>query len=138
LNKSFFGTDGIRGEVGQAPMTPDFILKLGWAAGKVLAKKGVGKAIIGKDTRISGYMYESALEAGLAAAGIDTLLLGPITARARLPDKRCSTSFPVILCNKDFRDNPIKMGEFNDSSSEILATKIMGNCFSKTKTRINY
>jgi len=78
LKKSFFGTDGIRGEVGIAPMTPDFILKLGWAAGKVLAKKGKGKAIIGKDTRISGYMYESALEAGLAAAGIDTLLIGPM------------------------------------------------------------
>lgn len=78
MKKSFFGTDGIRGEVGIAPMTPDFILKLGWAAGKVLAKKGKGKAIIGKDTRISGYMYESALEAGLAAAGIDTLLIGPM------------------------------------------------------------
>lgn len=78
MNKSFFGTDGIRGEVGKSPMTPEFILKLGWAAGKVLAKKGKGKAIIGKDTRISGYMYESALEAGLAAAGIDSLLLGPM------------------------------------------------------------
>ncbi|MFK5895096.1 MAG: phosphoglucosamine mutase, partial [Pseudomonadota bacterium] len=78
MKKSFFGTDGIRGKVGVYPMTPDFVLKLGWAAGRVLAKRGKGKAIIGKDTRISGYMYESALEAGLAAAGIDTLLLGPI------------------------------------------------------------
>ena len=78
MKKSFFGTDGIRGRVGVYPMTPDFVLKLGWAAGRVLAKRGSGKAIIGKDTRISGYMYESALEAGLAAAGIDTLLLGPI------------------------------------------------------------
>jgi len=78
MKKSFFGTDGIRGKVGVYPMTPDFVLKLGWAAGRVLAKRGKGKAIIGKDTRISGYMYESALEAGLSAAGIDTLLLGPI------------------------------------------------------------
>ncbi len=76
--RSFFGTDGIRGKVGVYPMTPDFILKLGWAAGKVLAKRGQGKALIGKDTRISGYMYESALEAGLSAAGIDTLLVGPL------------------------------------------------------------
>ncbi len=80
MKKSFFGTDGIRGKVGIYPMTPDFILKLGWAAGRVLAKRGQGKAkaIIGKDTRISGYMYESALESGLSAAGVDTLLLGPI------------------------------------------------------------
>jgi len=78
MKKKYFGTDGIRGKVGKAPMTADFFLKLGWAAGKVLAKKGKGKAVIGKDTRISGYMYESALEAGLSAAGIDCLLTGPM------------------------------------------------------------
>ena len=78
MKKKYFGTDGIRGEVGKSPMTADFILKLGWAAGKVLAKKGKGKAVIGKDTRISGYRYESALEAGLSAAGIDCLLTGPM------------------------------------------------------------
>ena len=79
MKKKYFGTDGIRGKVGVAPMTADFVLKLGWAAGRVLAKKGQGKAVIGKDTRISGYMYESALEAGLSAAGIDCLLTGPMT-----------------------------------------------------------
>ena len=63
MTKKYFGTDGIRGTVGVGPMTPDFILKLGWAAGRVMAQRGKGKAIIGKDTRISGYMYESALEA---------------------------------------------------------------------------
>ncbi|STM42652.1 phosphoglucosamine mutase [Escherichia coli] len=68
-NRKYFGTDGIRGRVGDAPITPDFVLKLGWAAGKVLARHGSRKIIIGKDTRISGYMLESALEAGLAAAG---------------------------------------------------------------------
>ncbi|MBE9526560.1 MAG: phosphoglucosamine mutase [Proteobacteria bacterium] len=78
MKKKYFGTDGIRGKVGKAPMTADFVLKLGWAAGRVLAKQGKGKAVIGKDTRISGYMYESALEAGLAAAGIDCLLTGPM------------------------------------------------------------
>ena len=64
-NRKYFGTDGIRGRVGDAPITPDFVLKLGWAAGKVLARHGSRKIIIGKDTRISGYMLESALEAGL-------------------------------------------------------------------------
>ncbi|MCU7835899.1 MAG: phosphoglucosamine mutase [gamma proteobacterium symbiont of Taylorina sp.] len=78
MKKKFFGTDGIRGKVGKSPMTADFVMKLGWAAGRVLAKQGRGKAVIGKDTRISGYMYESALEAGLSAAGIDCLLTGPM------------------------------------------------------------
>lgn len=61
-NRKYFGTDGIRGRVGDAPITPDFVLKLGWAAGKVLARHGSRKIIIGKDTRISGYMLESALK----------------------------------------------------------------------------
>ncbi len=78
MKKKYFGTDGIRGKVGEYPMTAEFVLKLGWAAGRVLAKQGQGKAVIGKDTRISGYMYESALEAGLSAAGIDCLLTGPM------------------------------------------------------------
>ncbi len=78
--KKYFGTDGIRGRVGEPPISADWILKLGWAVGKVLAAKGRGrgKVLIGKDTRISGYMFESALEAGLSSAGVDTLLLGPM------------------------------------------------------------
>ncbi|SPW45646.1 phosphoglucosamine mutase [Escherichia coli] len=68
-NRKYFGTDGIRGRVGDAPITPDFVLKLGWAAGKVLARHGSRKIIIGKDTRISGYMLESALEAGSGGSG---------------------------------------------------------------------
>ena len=78
MTRRYFGTDGIRGKVGQYPITPDFVLKLGWAVGRVLAGDGSRKVLIGKDTRISGYMFESALEAGLAAAGVDTLLLGPM------------------------------------------------------------
>lgn len=78
MSRKYFGTDGIRGEIGKAPMTPDFVLKLGWAAGKVLASKGKSLVVIGKDTRISGYMLESALEAGLVAAGVDIRLLGPM------------------------------------------------------------
>ncbi|MBK0366795.1 phosphoglucosamine mutase, partial [Salmonella enterica] len=81
-NRKYFGTDGIRGRVGNAPITPDFVLKLGWAAGKVLARHGSRKIIIGKDTRISGYMLESALEAGLAAAGLSASFTGPMPTPA--------------------------------------------------------
>lgn len=75
--RKYFGTDGVRGLVGTHPMTPECVMKLGWAVGKALARPGA-KVIIGKDTRLSGYMYESALEAGLCAAGMDVYLLGPI------------------------------------------------------------
>jgi phosphoglucosamine mutase len=76
--KNFFGTDGIRGRVGDEPITAEFMLKLGWASGKVFSKEGRGLILIGKDTRVSGYMFESALEAGLASAGVDVALLGPM------------------------------------------------------------
>ncbi len=78
MSKKYFGTDGIRGTVGDYPITPDFMLKLGWATGRVFASEGHSNIIIGKDTRISGYMFESALEAGLSASGINTQLLGPM------------------------------------------------------------
>ena len=77
-SRKYFGTDGIRGLVGQYPITPEFVMKLGYAAGKVLAAQGTKKVLIGKDTRISGYMLESALEAGFSAAGVDIGLLGPM------------------------------------------------------------
>ncbi len=76
--RKYFGTDGIRGRVGQGPVNPEFMLKLGWAAGRVLGKQAGAKVVIGKDTRISGYMFESALEAGLVAAGVNIYLLGPM------------------------------------------------------------
>lgn len=78
MSKKYFGTDGIRGRVGTYPITPQFVMKLGWAAGKVFASQGKSRILIGKDTRISGYMFESALEAGLSAAGVDIGLLGPM------------------------------------------------------------
>ncbi|MGB2247962.1 MAG: phosphoglucosamine mutase [Alcanivorax sediminis] len=78
MARKYFGTDGVRGTVGQFPITPDFVLKLGWAAGKVMAAHGGSRILIGKDTRISGYMFESALEAGISAAGVDVRLLGPL------------------------------------------------------------
>ncbi len=78
MTRKYFGTDGIRGKVGESPVTPEFILKLGWAVGKVLPGSTCGKVLIGKDTRISGYMFESALQAGLSAAGVEIGLLGPM------------------------------------------------------------
>ena len=78
MERRYFGTDGIRGRVGQHPITAEFMLRLGWATGKVLGSKGCNKVLIGKDTRISGYMFESALEAGLSAAGVNIALLGPM------------------------------------------------------------
>ena len=81
-NRKYFGTDGVRGKVGTYPITPDFALKLGWAAGKVLASQGSRTVLIGKDTRISGYMLESALEAGLAAAGLTAAFTGPMPTPA--------------------------------------------------------
>ncbi|MGY8866765.1 MAG: phosphoglucosamine mutase, partial [Methylophagaceae bacterium] len=80
--KRYFGTDGIRGRVGDGEITPEFVLKLGWAVGRVLAKENNSKVLIGKDTRISGYMLESALQAGLSAAGVDIYLLGPMPTPA--------------------------------------------------------
>lgn len=82
MTRKYFGTDGIRGRVGQFPITPDFVLKLGWAAGVAFRREGICRVLIGKDTRISGYMFESALEAGLVAAGADVMLLGPMPTPA--------------------------------------------------------
>ncbi|CAK0774870.1 phosphoglucosamine mutase [Gammaproteobacteria bacterium] len=82
VKKKYFGTDGIRGRVGQSPITADFVLKLGWAVGRILAHGHGSHILIGKDTRISGYMFESALQAGLSAAGVDIRLLGPMPTPA--------------------------------------------------------
>ncbi|RJG10518.1 phosphoglucosamine mutase [Pseudomonas cavernicola] len=82
MSRKYFGTDGIRGRVGEFPITPEFMLKLGWAAGMAFRRQGACRVLIGKDTRISGYMFESALEAGLSAAGADVLLLGPMPTPA--------------------------------------------------------
>ena len=82
MSRKYFGTDGIRGRVGESPITPDFAMRLGYAAGKVLSREGRGMVLIGKDTRISGYMFESALEAGFSAAGVDVGLLGPMPTPA--------------------------------------------------------
>ncbi len=82
MSRKYFGTDGIRGRVGEFPITPEFVLRLGWAAGMAFRRHGHCRVLIGKDTRISGYMFESALQAGLIAAGADVMLLGPMPTPA--------------------------------------------------------
>ncbi|XOD69934.1 MAG: phosphoglucosamine mutase [Sodalis sp. (in: enterobacteria)] len=107
----YFGTDGIRGKVGNTPITPDFVLKLGWAAGKVLARHGSRKIIIGKDTRISGYMLESALEAGLAAAGLSAAFTGPMPTPAiayLARTFRAEAGIVISASHNPFCDNGIK------------------------------
>lgn len=112
MSRKYFGTDGIRGRVGVSPMTPDFIMRLGWAAGRVLAARGNGRPVlIGKDTRVSGYMFESALEAGFSAAGVDVGLLGPIPtpAVARLVRELDAQAGVVISASHNpYYDNGIK------------------------------
>lgn len=109
--RRYFGTDGIRGEVGQHPITADFVLKLGWAAGRVLAKGERGKVLIGKDTRISGYMFESVLEAGFTAAGVDVRLLGPMPTPAIAYLTRtlhASAGVVISASHNPYGDNGIK------------------------------
>ncbi len=111
MGKKYFGTDGIRGKVGQHPISADFILKLGWAAGRVLSRKGGKKVIIGKDTRISGYMFESALEAGLVAAGLDVILLGPMPTPAiayLTKTQRACAGIVISASHNPHYDNGIK------------------------------
>lgn len=110
-NRKYFGTDGIRGKVGQYPITPDFALKLGWAAGRVLAKEGVKKVLIGKDTRISGYMLESALEAGFASAGVASAFTGPMPTPAiayLTRTFRADAGVVISASHNPFYDNGIK------------------------------
>ncbi|WP_447554294.1 phosphoglucosamine mutase [Vreelandella sp. EE22] len=112
MTRRYFGTDGIRGTVGQAPITADFMLKLGWAAGQVLRRSsGRTRVLVGKDTRISGYMFESALEAGLSAAGVDVSLLGPMPTPgiAYLTRTfRADAGIVISASHNPFEDNGIK------------------------------
>ena len=119
--KRYFGTDGIRGKVGQAPITPDFMLKLGWAAGKVFMQGGHrSKILIGKDTRISGYMFEAALEAGLTAAGVDINLTGPMPTPAiayLTRTLRAQAGIVISASHNSFEDNGIKF--FSDNGTKL-------------------
>jgi phosphoglucosamine mutase len=118
LNK-YFGTDGVRGRVGQAPMTVDFALRLASAAARVLAPGG-GRVLIGKDTRISGYMFESVLEAGFVAAGVDVMLIGPLpTPGIAYMTQRLDCSFGVVISasHNAYQDNGIKF--FDATGSKL-------------------
>lgn len=110
--RKYFGTDGIRGRVGEPPINAEFVLKLGWAVGQVLvAREGGGKVLIGKDTRISGYMFESALEAGLSAAGVDIHLLGPMPTPAiayLTRTLRAQAGIVISASHNPYYDNGIK------------------------------
>lgn len=114
--RKYFGTDGIRGKVGHSAINPEFVTKLGWAAGKVLAGKGTNKVLIGKDTRISGYMLESALEAGLSAAGINVGLLGPMPTPAiayLTKTFRSEAGIVISASHNPYYDNGIKFFSAN-------------------------
>src|SRR6266540_5370561 len=112
MMRKHFGTDGVRGTVGHSPMTPDFVLRLGYAAGRVLSGQGQNPAVlIGKDTRISGYMIEAALEAGFSAAGVDVLLCGPLPTPgvAYLTRAlRLSAGVVISASHNPYPDNGIK------------------------------
>nr|WP_314623863.1 phosphoglucosamine mutase [uncultured Noviherbaspirillum sp.] len=115
MKRKYFGTDGVRGLVGKAPITPDFVMRLGYAAGKVLAQAGSASqrpvVLIGKDTRISGYMLEAALEAGFAAAGVDVMLGGPLPTPAvayLTRALRLSAGVVISASHNPFQDNGIK------------------------------
>lgn len=109
--RRYFGTDGIRGRVGTEPMTAEFVMKLGWAAGKVLAENNKGHVVIGKDTRISGYIFEAALEAGIAAAGLDVTLMGPMPTPAVAyitQAQRASAGIVISASHNPFYDDGVK------------------------------
>ena len=111
MARKYFGTDGIRGRVGEGMMTADQVLKLGWAVGRVLASQGERLVVIGKDTRISGYMFESALEAGLSAAGVNVRLLGPMPTPGiayLTRTLRASAGIVISASHNPFYDNGLK------------------------------
>ena len=120
MSRKYFGTDGVRGKVGEFPITPDFAMKLGWAAGTVLASSGTKEVLIGKDTRSSGYMLESAMEAGFSAAGVNVALIGPMPtpAVAYLASTfRADAGVVISASHNPFYDNGIKF--FSNTGSKL-------------------
>lgn len=127
MSRKYFGTDGVRGTVGQAPITPDFVMKLGYAAGKVLTQSKTTAAkptvLIGKDTRISGYMLEAALESGFAAAGVDVMLAGPMPTPAvayLTRALRLSAGVVISASHNPYQDNGIKF--FSEQGNKLPDT----------------
>ena len=141
--RAYFGTDGIRGEVGSKYMNPELVLKLGWAVGCILANGARKKVLIGKDTRISGYMFESALEAGLSAAGVDVCLLGPMPTPAiayLTQTLRASAGIVISASHNLFEDNGIKFfsseGEKLPDAMELAIEKQMQQPFQTVKSSL--
>ncbi|APZ43868.1 phosphoglucosamine mutase [Acidihalobacter ferrooxydans] len=133
--RQFFGTDGIRGRVGAMPMTPDFVLRLGWAAGRVLAQDGRRLVLVGKDTRISGYMFESVLESGLSAAGVNTRLIGPMPTPGVAYLTRtfhANAGIVISASHNPYYDNGIKFfsgtgRKLPDSLEERIEAELQGD-----------
>ena len=131
MGRRYFGTDGVRGRVGEHPMTVDFALKLASSAARVLAPQG-GTVLIGKDTRLSGYMFESALEAGFVAAGVHAMLIGPLpTPGIAYMTRRFNCDFGVVISASHnlYDDNGIKFfdasgGKLSDSLEERIETEV--------------
>src|SRR5947199_3084124 len=126
MTRKYFGTDGVRGRVGDAPITPELVLRLGYAAGRVLVAESVGRfgetpaVLIGKDTRISGYLLEAALEAGLSAAGVDVYLTGPLPTPAvayLTRALRLSAGIVISASHNPFEDNGIKF--FSETGAKL-------------------
>src|SRR6478672_8977906 len=123
MGRRFFGTDGVRGKVGDHPMTVDFALNLASAAARVLAPNG-GTVLIGKDTRLSGYMFESALEAGFVAAGVNAMMIGPLpTPGIAYMTRRFNCDFGVVISasHNPYDDNGIK---FFDATGAKLSDEL--------------
>ena len=131
MSRRYFGTDGVRGRVGEHPMTVDFALSLASAAARVLAPEG-GRVLIGKDTRLSGYMFESALEAGFVAAGVHAMLIGPLpTPGIAYMTRRFSCDFGVVISASHnlYDDNGIKFfdasgGKLSDALEERIESEL--------------
>ena len=126
--KSYFGTDGVRGRVGDLPMTPDWVLKFGWVVGKALSEQVKPVVVIAKDTRLSGYMFESALEAGLMASGADVMLLGPMPTPAvsvLVQHLKADIGIMVSASHNPFEDNGLKLfGADGEKISKSLENSI--------------
>ncbi len=138
--RKYFGTDGIRGPVGQWPISADFMLRLGRAVGSVLARDGNERprVLIGKDTRISGYMFESALEAGLVAAGADVGLLGPMPTPAvayLTRSMRAQTGIVISASHNPHHDNGIK---FFSANGEKLSDEVEAGDRTRGRRRVRH
>src|ERR1700752_431646 len=156
MGRRYFGTDGVRGKVGDHPMTVDFALQLASAAARVLAPEG-GTVLIGKDTRLSGYMFESALEAGFVAAGVDVMLIGPLpTPGIAYMTRRFNCDLGVVISASHnlYDDNGIKFfdatgGKLSDELEEKIETELanapitctsrnLGRATRVDKSRVHY